>query len=127
MFLDLRLRAIERGYDLTFVGLAVEEDVHDTSRAYGRYYPDRRLVTIAPELLEARDTMMRGVMAHEIGHACVMSGLVPSRAGSYDEEEREADRAAKAVLGLTIYYGPDGVQRAGHGARGVTPRPAGLR
>jgi len=126
IFFDLRLRAALRGYHLTFTGLAVEDGVHDSPRAYGRYYSKTKMVVIAPELLKKSDATIRGVLAHELGHAAVDAGLF-SKGRSYDAQERAADRAAKKMFSLTIYYGLDNVQRAGKGARGTTPRPLGLR
>lgn len=96
----------------------------------GRHYAyyDRVLYVVgySPYLEDASDALIRGVIAHEIGHVLV-DKLELRGARGIDASERQADRVAEEMLGLRIYYGSDDVQRAGQGARGRRPRPCGLR
>lgn len=122
------LARLPRHVDIPVPTLVVDEVAGDSERHYGYYDNEQNVIGVAPDLEDQPETLIRGVLAHELGHALVrlLLGYTDTRA-RYDAAERQADRAAEDVLGLCIYYGPDGVQRAGKGARGVRPRPLGLR
>lgn len=80
------------------------------------------LVRVHPKLEQQDITVIRGVLAHEVGHICD-----PYLEVNEFDSERRADKIAEMVTGWRIYYGVDTVQRAGPGARGVSPRPRGLK
>lgn len=97
---------------------------------------DPILIRIHPDLETGPITRLRGVLAHEAGH---LLDLVVLEEGPFrricrelgyrytKDEELRADILAEWATGWRIYYGPDLVQRAGTGARGISPRPSGLR
>lgn len=108
--------------------LQTHESAGDDGRHYGRYYPDDNLIVVAPDLEDAPDDLIRGVLAHELGHAIAAWLPEATRKLTYDENERYADSLAEDALGLLIYYDPDDlVQRTGAQVRGIRPRPKGLR
>lgn len=74
-------------------------------------------VTIAPKLLRQPEAVVRGVLAHELGHALAFC------AGDVQHSERTADELAGAVVGVRIRYNAQDVQTAGAGR---SPRPAYL-
>jgi hypothetical protein len=88
------------------------------------------IIRYHPELEDALLTNIRGVLLHEAGHVLddelESEEVVEICRGEKDAEQR-ADILAQWLTGWTIWYGPDLVQRAGPGARGVRPRPRSLR
>jgi hypothetical protein len=110
------------------VGLVVQKGIHDTPRHYGIYIPSKNLVGVAPEITDCSDSVIRGVLLHELGHALIDQGLyAKAKKRGYYATERRADVVAKAASGLTVYYGKDHIQRAGAGASGLKVRPKSLR
>jgi hypothetical protein len=107
----------------------VSSQVHDSPRHYGDASIDREgpFVRVAPELARMPTSAINGVIAHELGHILVLLKIEPMKQG-HDAAERQADRVAEKVFGKKIYYDRvDQVQRMGQGARGVRPRPKGLK
>lgn len=115
---------------VALTSLKVDSTIHKTERAFamthipaGAMYPD---VHIAPELAFEPATVQRGIITHELSHASFLLGYGKAPA-DYDANERATDRRAEEVTGLKIYYDKRGVEVAGKGAKGVRPRPDGLR
>jgi Zn-dependent peptidase ImmA (M78 family) len=125
IYIDL-LERLPRHVSVDVPALVFTSAAGDTARHYGYYDKTLNVIGLAPDIGDQPETLIRGVLAHELGHALVRL-LKLGTARGYDAEERQADSVAEELLGLCIYYGPDGVQRAGKGARGTRPRPAGLR
>ena len=87
------------------------------------------LIAVAPEIVDQPNTVIRGVLLHELGHALVdLKVYKPAKKRTYDARERHADVVAKDASGLHIFYGKkDKVQRAGQGAKGLKRRPKNLK
>lgn len=122
---DLWAKVIKRHPDMRQVSLRLDPLIHDTPRHFAAYLPAERVILLAPEALSLPTAKLRGLLAHELGHAIVHQTGKRIVKG-YDAHERQADREAEKACGLRIRYGSDGVQSAGRGARG-SRRPAGLR
>jgi len=118
-------RVVKKHPSMDRVSLAISESVHDSPRHYAAYLPDTKTILLAPQALRLSAAKLRGLLAHELGHAIVHQTRKREPRG-YDARERQADREAEKACGLRIRYGTDKVQSAGHGARG-TKRPKGLR
>lgn len=121
------------------IGLMVDSSVHDTKRHFamtgtlpvGHKYPrpgpvPAPTVRIAPELAFEPTNVQRGIIVHEIAHSVFLLQYKQEPKG-YDANERATDKLAEEVTGLKIYYDKRGVEVAGKGAKGVRPRPDGLR
>ncbi len=123
-----KIKAKNSKVNLSSVGLEVGAGIHDTPRHFGRYYPSRKMVAVAPEIADQPDAVIRGVLLHELGHAIIDLGYAakPKKRGYY-ALERRADVIAKAASGMTVYYDKNKLQRAGAGARGLKVRPKSLR
>lgn len=128
MFKHLRDAVGQNHPEVYATALIVDPDVHDLPRHYAMAGLEKTgpVVLVAPELANKPAVVQRGVLAHELGHVVAALTIPPKRHG-HDAGEREADRIAEDALGMPIYYGKDGVQRMGKGAKGVRPRPRGLR
>jgi len=86
--------------------------------------PGRVRVTVAPRMAAAGDARRRGLLAHELAHAALLSA-------DLDHSEAEADAVAAAIFGRTIAYDRDDVQTwdtRAPGARQRRPRylPTGM-
>jgi hypothetical protein len=104
--------------------IRVHGSAGDAGRHYAYYDRADNSITVSPDMEQAPETLIRGVLAHELGHAIIESAHVQP-AG---DPEQAADSFAEVFLGWHIYYDADDlVQRAGPGACGIRPRPAGLR
>lgn len=132
-FRELRAVAAKKVPALVQTKLVVDASVHDSPRHFGMC---RKLkgggftVHIAPELALKPQTVIRGVLMHELGHCAIMAGAGTKLAGkakgtSYDDRERRADKAAEALFGAKIYYDKLGVETTS--SSGKRPRPKGLR
>jgi len=124
---QLWAKAIKNYPELKNTKLITSKAIHDSPRSYGRYYHASNTIGVAPEITQLSAAHVRGVLAHELGHAVVDQTSSYKAAKGYDAIERQADRAAEKACGLKVYYDKVGVQVAGAGAQGVRPRPKGLR
>jgi len=111
--------------------LLIDPDASDGpfDRHYAYYDKRDHVIGYAPTLELRPDSVIRGILAHELGHVFVNVTSIKEARG-YDARERQADAVAEAITGLHIYYDGDDVQRAGAGSRSKTsvrPRPRGLR
>lgn len=145
---------LEEGFDkVRRVEFSVSRAMHDTPRHFAACETSGRRILVAPELAELDEQFVRGIIAHEFGHA--VDFLYPAefalgggRAGltrrlreretdtqwirfskewdkrSDDVVEQTADRIAELVWRKPIgYAGPCLLQNFEAGAR----RPEGLR
>jgi len=85
--------------------------------AYCKLENGKLSIVVAPKMHRASLARIDGLLAHEFGHALLLS------AGQYDHTERAADAAAEAAFDLQIAYDRGDVQTTGPGVR---PRPAYL-
>ena len=77
-------------------------------------------ICVAPKMLNAAVTRIRGVLMHEIGHAI---DFQYTRNHPNHGSERRADEIAEAIWRIPIRYDADTVQST---CCGVHPRPAHL-
>lgn len=129
-FTRLQAQAQTQHPELAQVRLEVDPVIHQRS---ARSYGDARLtdqgptICLAPELATCPACERDGVIGHELGHVVVLLGLVKPMRG-YDAAERQADEIAERLFGQQIFYTENGkVQCMGKGAKGIRPRPKGLR
>lgn len=80
----------------------------------------RPVIVYAPKLARASWPRVVGVLAHEYGHALLMSE------GNTDHSERECDRVAEALFGVSIWYDLSGIQSVERTTGAVRPRPSNL-
>lgn len=128
-FKSLVSKAAERHPEVTATRLEASPEVHDTPRHYAMAGIDGKgpVVTVAPELAFQSGAVIRGVIAHELGHVLALIGIFPLKK-THDASERQADKIAEDIFKQKIFYTKNaGVQCMGRGAKGVRPRPKGLK
>jgi hypothetical protein len=139
LFLEYRALFAKTYPNVRYIGLMVDPAIHDSARhfamtgvlpagqAFVRPGPvPAPTVLIAPELARESKAVQTGIIIHEIAHSVFQLNYLTEPKG-YDANERATDKLAEQVTGLKIYYDKRGVEVAGRGARGKSPRPAGLR
>lgn len=122
-FKRIQAKARQAEPELNFVKLVARPGIHDSPRHFAE--TNGKVIYVAPELASEAQSVIRGVLMHEFGHAYrMLTGKIKKDA--YDAEERAADKAAERIFGTQIYYDKRGVETTV--ARGnKRPRPAGLR
>jgi len=127
-FTGLRAKAAEKYPKVVQTSLRLDPSIHKKPRSFGMAGIEKSgpTVYVAPELAKQSLTRIQGVLGHELGHIIVLIGYLPAKRG-YDATERQADAVAEDAFGQKMFYGKDDVQAMGRGAKGVRPRPKGLR
>lgn len=128
IFNTLRDDAAKTHPQIKTAGLGVDSSIHKTPRDYGMAALNKAgpMVYVAPELAQQPTSVIKGVLAHELGHVAAWLGPYPVPKG-YDATERQADKIAEELFGLKLYYNKANVQCMGPGAKGTRPRPRGLK
>jgi hypothetical protein len=149
------MRELERIFDRAAAAFdAITEDMPDvvvtTSCAHA--VSKRNFAAVSPlsdpvqlylcaDLTHQPITRIRGILWHEAGHVILertrrafrqLLGVFPLEDDPKHplyglDEEQKTDAIVQLTCGVKIYYDDDLVQRAGPGARGIRPRPAGLK